>query len=164
MQARDEQSNEVLAAIKASPGRRILGIGSLWILSLMVIYVAIVRPPELGWQLFLFALGGVSIWIAEQMRRSTAVTLELTRHELRDSAGVVLARMDEVTGIDRGMFAFKPSNGFLLRLNGNKPRAWRPGLWWSLGSRIGVGGMTPAHQAKFMAEIIATLLAERDPD
>ena len=164
MQARDEQSNEVLAAIKASPGRRILGVGSLWILSLMVIYVAIVRPPELGWQLFLFALGGVSIWIAEQMRRSTAVTLELTRHELRDSAGVVLARMDEVTGIDRGMFAFKPSNGFLLRLNRNKPRAWRPGLWWSLGSRIGVGGMTPAHQAKFMAEIIATLLAERDPD
>ena len=164
MQAGDDQSNEVLATIKASPGRRILGVGSLWFLSLMVIYVAIVQPPELGWQLFLFALGGVSIWIAEQMRRSTAVTLELSRRELRDSAGVVLARMDEVTGLDRGMFAFKPSNGFLLRLNGNKPRAWRPGLWWSLGSRIGVGGMTPAHQAKFMAEIIATLLAERDPD
>ncbi len=157
-------SDEVLATIKASPGRRILGIGSLWVLSLMVIYVGIVQPPVLGWQLFLFALGGVSIWIAEQMRRSTAVTLELTRTQLRDSAGAVLARMDEVTGLDRGMFAFKPSNGFLLRLNTSKPRAWRPGLWWSLGSRVGVGGMTPAHQSKFMAEIIATLLAERDPD
>ena len=111
----DDDPDKVLATITASPGRRILGIGSLWILSLMVIYVGIVRPPELGWQLFLFALGGGSIWIAEQMRRATSVTLELTRQELRDTAGVVLARMDEVTGLDRGMFAFKPSNGFLLR-------------------------------------------------
>ncbi|WP_108839046.1 hypothetical protein [Tateyamaria sp. Alg231-49] len=160
----DQDPNTVLATITASPGRRILGIGSLWILSLMVIYVAIVQPPELGWQLFLFVLGGGSIWIAELMRRATAVTLELTREELRDSMGVVLARIDEVTGLDRGMFAFKPSNGFLLRLDNKKPRAWRPGLWWSLGSRIGVGGMTPAHEAKFMAEIIASLLAERGID
>lgn len=158
----EHDTDRVLATITASPGRRILGIGALWFLSLMVIYVAIAQPPELGWQIFLLVLGGGSIWIAELMRRATSVSLELTRHELRDSAGVVLARMDEVTGLDRGMFAFKPSNGFLLRLDTKKPRAWRPGLWWSLGSRIGVGGMTPAHQAKFMAEIIATLLAERD--
>ncbi|MEO9576375.1 MAG: hypothetical protein ABJ263_06165 [Tateyamaria sp.] len=160
----DQDPNTVLATITASPGRRILGIGSLWILSLMVIYVAIVQPPELGWQIFLLALGGGAIWIAELMRRATAVSLELTRDELRDTAGVVLARIDEVTGLDRGMFAFKPSNGFLMRLNKRKPRAWRPGLWWSLGSRIGVGGMTPAHEAKFMAEIIANLLAERGID
>lgn len=160
----EHDPNAVLATITASPGRRILGIGALWFLSLMVIYVAIATPPDLGWQIFLLVLGGGSIWIAELMRRATSVTLELTRDELRDSAGVVLARMDEVTGLDRGMFAFKPSNGFLLRLNAKKPRAWRPGLWWSLGSRIGVGGMTPAHQAKFMAEIIATLLAERGID
>ena len=96
------------------------------------------------------------------MRRATSVTLELTRQELRDTTGAVLARMDEVEALDRGMFAFKPSNGFLMRLNITKPRAWRPGLWWSLGSRVGVGGMTPAHEAKFMAEVIASLLAERE--
>lgn len=157
----DQDPDAVLATITASPGRRILGIGSLYILSLMVIYVAIAQPPDLGWQLFLFALGGGAIWIAELMRRATAFRLELTREELRDSSGAVLARVDEITGLDRGMFAFKPSNGFLLRLNKTKPRAWRPGLWWTLGSRIGVGGMTPAHQAKFMAEIIAALLVER---
>ena len=124
----EHDTDRVLATITASPGRRILGIGALWFLSLL----------------------------------ATAGSRERTRHELRDSAGGVLARMDEVTGLERGMFAFKPSNGFLLRLDTKKPRAWRPGLWWSLGSRIGVGGMTPAHQAKFMAEIIATLLAARD--
>ncbi|MEM6372316.1 MAG: hypothetical protein AAF727_06000 [Pseudomonadota bacterium] len=158
----DDDPDKVLATITASPGRRILGIGSLWILSLMVIYVAIATPPELGWQIFLLVLGGGSIWIAELMRRATSVTLELTRSELRDTQGFVLAKMDEVASLDRGMFAFKPSNGFLLRLNGKKPRAWRPGLWWSLGSRVGVGGMTPAHQAKFMAEVIAMILMERE--
>lgn len=160
----DLDPDAVLATISASPGRRFLGIGSLYILSLLVIYVAFAHPPAFGWQIFLLALGGGSIWIAEQMRRATAVTLELTREELRDTNGTVLARMDEVTGLDRGMFAFKPSNGFLLRLNKSKPRAWRPGLWWSLWSRVGVGGMTPAHQAKYMAEVIASILAERDPE
>ena len=160
----DDPTTDVLTTIKASPGRRILGIGSLWFLSLMVIYVAITNPPDFGWQMFLFALGGGSIWIAELMRRATSVTLELTRTELRDSTGFVLATMDEVVEIDRGLFAFKPSNGFLLRLNTKKKNAWQPGMWWSLGSRIGVGGMTPAHEAKYAAEIVATIIAERTPD
>lgn len=164
MQNTDPDPDTVLATITASPGRRILGIGSLYVLSLMVIYVAFAQPPAFGWQIFLLALGGGSIWIAEQMRRATSVTLELTQTELRDTGGTVLARMDEVAGLDRGMFAFKPSNGFLLRLSGPKPRAWRPGLWWSLGSRVGVGGMTPAHQAKYMAEVIAGILADQDAD
>ncbi|WP_299546791.1 hypothetical protein [uncultured Tateyamaria sp.] len=164
MQGLDFKEGEVIATINASPGRRILGIGSLWILSLMVIYVAIVRPPEIGWQLFLFALGGGSIWIAEKMRRATALTLELTPEELRDSSGQVVARTDDIQSLDRGMFAFKPSNGFLLRLNGSDGRAWRPGLWWRLGNRVGVGGMTPGHQAKFMAEILSAMIAERSSD
>ncbi len=39
---------------------------------------------------------------------------------------------------------------------------WRPGLWWRVGRRIGVGGMTPASQTKFMSEIIAAMIAQRD--
>ena len=164
MHTGSENNDDVLATIKASPGRRILGIGSLWVLALLVIYIAIVKPPDIGWQVFLFVLGGIAIWVAEQMRRSTAVMLILTRDALCDSSGAVLARTEEIISLDRGMFAFKPSNGFLLHLKQKRPRAWRPGLWWAMGSRIGVGGMTPAHQAKFMAEIIATMLAERNPE
>ena len=164
MQGLNFQDGEVIATIHASPGRRILGIGSLWVLSLMVIYVAVVRPPDLGWQLFLFALGGGSLWIAEKMRRATALTLELTTEALRDSSGALVARTEDIHSLDRGMFAFKPSNGFLLRLSTSGDRAWRPGLWWRLGNRVGVGGMTPGHQAKFMAEILSAMIAERAPD
>jgi hypothetical protein len=164
MQGLNLKEGEVLATIKASAGRRILGIGSLWILSLTVIYIAIVQPPAMGWQAFLFVLGGASIWIAEQMRRATALTLELTTDELRDSAGHVLARTDDIASIDRSMFAFKPSNGFLLRLKSPGPQTWRPGLWWRIRSRVGVGGMTPGHQAKIMAEMIAAIIAQRQSD
>lgn len=155
---------EILAVIHSSMGRRILGIGSLYTLSLMVIYVALTQPPAIGWQLFMFALGGGSIWIAEQMRRATGNALELTEHELRDTSGVLIARVEDMISLDRGVFAFKPSNGFLIRLSSGQGRVWRPGMWWRIGSRIGVGGMIPGPQAKFMAEMIAAMIAQREMD
>lgn len=153
---------EVLAVVQASTGRRILGLGSLYLLSLMVIYVALARPPAVGWQVFLLVMGGGSIWIAEQMRRATAPALELTESELRDSTGLVIARVDNIASIDRGMFAFKPSNGFLIRLTTGMDRKWRPGMWWRIGNRIGVGGMVPGPQTKFMAEMISAMIARRE--
>lgn len=156
--------DEVLARVTPSAGRRILGIGMLGFLAVLVIYVAITTPPSLGWQVFLIALGTVSLVIANAMRKATQHTLELTRTELRDDAGTVLVRMEDVISIDRGAFAFKPSNGFLLRLKTAQPKDWRPGLWWRASRRIGVGGMTPMRATKYMAEVIAIMIAERDQD
>ena len=71
-------------------------------------------------------------------------------------------RIEEVEALERGLFAFKPSNGFLIRTRAPKPRGWQPGLWWRVGRRIGIGGVTSAGQAKAMSEIMAALLLERD--
>lgn len=157
----ETDDNEILATVRASAGRRLLGIGALWSLAILVVYVALAEPPALGWQIFLIVFGGCSAWLAEQMRRATDSRIELTRVEVRDSSGTVLARVEDIDGIDRGMFAFKPSNGFLLHTKTKQKGAWRPGLWWRSGRRIGVGGMTPGHEAKFMAELITALMAER---
>ncbi|WP_299689680.1 hypothetical protein [uncultured Tateyamaria sp.] len=156
------KQDEVLATVHSSAGRRILGVGSIWVLAVLVLYVAVVNPPEPGWQVFLFVVGGGAIWMAEKMRRATSHAIELTRSELRDTRGMVLAPVDQIVSVDRGMFAFKPSNGFLLKLSHKAPRSWHPGMWWRMGARIGVGGMTPGHQAKFMAEMISAMIAERD--
>ena len=164
MSNENTSDSEVLAVIHSSMGRRILGIGSLYALSIMVIYVAITQPPALGWQVFLLVMGGGSIWIAERMRRATGSALELTKLELRDTSGVVIARVEDMVSLDRGAFAFKPSNGFLIRLTSGQGRTWRPGMWWRIGSRIGVGGMTPGPQTKFMAEMISAMIAQRDLD
>lgn len=161
MEFKDE--NEVIAVARASMGRRILGLTSLALLGVLLIYIAFVRPPSLGWQVFLIVLGAASLWFTDMMRKSTSSWVELTPTELRDGDGTVIARVEDIQSMDRGVFAFKPSNGFLLKTAQTAPRAWRPGLWWRTGRRIGIGGMTPGSQTKFMSEVLSAMMATRGP-
>ena len=160
----DFGADDILATARAATGRRALGMGALMLLGGMMIYVALAGSPEPVWRVFLLVMGLGALWMADAMRRATAGQIELTGTVLRDSDGTVIATLDEIEAIDRGFFAFKPSNGFLLRTRAPGPRTWRPGLWWRAGRRIGVGGMTPGHQTKYMSEIIATILARRELD
>ncbi len=155
-------NDEVIGTITASAGRRFLGITSLAFLGFVLIYVCFTQPPAALGQFFLLLVGGASLWIAEKMRRSTANVIELTETELRDSSGTLISLIEDIESIDRGFLAFKPSNGFLLTTKSPSTRAWRPGLWWRAGRRIGIGGMTPGHQTKFASEIIAAMIAQRD--
>ena len=150
----------IYAELQASPARRVFAYGVQFGLGAIIVYVTLVQPPSLPWMIFMLAFGVVMLWQAERLRRSTTVTIELTATELRDSAGTVLARIDEVQSVERGTLAFKPSNGFTLVLNSKKPRAWLPGLWWRYGRRVGVGGVTNAGQSKFMAERISLMIKD----
>lgn len=154
--------DEVLVTAGASAGRRFLGLGSLGLLGVMLIYIAVVQSPEFHWRVFLLVLGAGSLWMVDRMRRATASRIELTETELRDSDGTRIALVEDIDGLDRGFFAFKPSNGFLMRTVGKGETVWRPGMWWRVGRRIGVGGMMPAHQSKQVAEIIAIIMAKRE--
>lgn len=154
---------EVLATISASVPRRWLAVGCLLGLAFLLLYIAFARPPALGWQVFLLVLGSGALWVAERLRQATARTIELTATELRDTSGAVIARIDDIEAVDRGFFAFKPSNGFLIRTRKpSGPRVWSPGLWWRIGRQIGVGGVTPGSQTKFASDVLQTLLAQRD--
>ena len=159
---RFEDENEVLAVVQASLGRRILGLTSLGVLGVLLIYIAFVRPPTLGFQVFLLVTGMAALWCTDAMRRATASAVELTPKVLRDADGTVIAEVADIQALDRGFFAFKPSNGFLIKTETHGGRLWRPGLWWRMGRRIGIGGMTPGSQTKFMAEVLSALIAERD--
>ncbi|MFU8883218.1 MAG: hypothetical protein ACNA7Q_12695 [Rhodobacterales bacterium] len=158
-----DTQDEVIATVSASAPRRMMGIIVLAVLGGMLVYAGLVQPPvNIFWQLILIAAGGVILFMAERMRRASVVTLELTRDVLRDSGGTVLVRVDQIDTVNRGVFAFKPSNGFVVVTRQPQPRHWSPGLWWRVGRRIGVGGVTPPAQTKFMAEMIQILLSERD--
>lgn len=158
-----EDDNEVLAVARASMGRRILGLSSLSLLGFLLIYVAFSQSPALLGQIFLIAVGSGALWLANAMRLSTSGSVELTPLMLRSSDGTVIARIEDIVSMDRGVFAFKPSNGFLLKTKpGTTGRQWRPGLWWQMGRRVGIGGMTPGHQTKFMSELLSALMAKRD--
>lgn len=153
--------DEVLAVVAASPLRRWMGIGTLAGVAVFAFWILLAGSAALSWQLFLLAVGAGALWMAERMRRATEVHLELTARELRVSTGEIIAPVADMEAVERGALAFKPSNGFLLRTRNPGARAWRPGLWWRMGRRIGVGGVTPGHQSKLMADIIAALLLER---
>ncbi len=152
---------EVLAKVKASTPRRWLGVGMLAVVGAMVLYVAMATPPEPVWQVFLFVVGAAAFWLAYRMWHATDDWIELTQTELRTGTGRVIARVQDIEAIDRGVFAFKPSNGFLVRTRTKEENAWAPGLWWRLGQRVGIGGMTAAAETKFMSEMLSAMIAER---
>ncbi|MEL6682021.1 MAG: hypothetical protein AAFQ09_05180 [Pseudomonadota bacterium] len=152
--------NGIYAVVQASPARRLFACGVLYALGLVVLYTTFAQPPTAGWLVFMLVFGGAALWFAEALRRATQLHIELTETEIRDSGGAVLAKLEDVKGVDRGVFAFKPSNGFTLVMHTKKPRSWAPGLWWRLGRRVGVGGVTSAGQSRLMAEQIAFRLRQ----
>lgn len=154
-------SSEVLATIEASAPRRVMGTAMLGAVGCILVYVAFSAPPSPAWLAFLLVVGAAALWLAVRMWQATVHRIELTEEELRCSDGQRIARVEEIEAIDRGFFAFKPSNGFLIRTSVQGERAWMPGLWWRAGRRIGIGGVTPGAQGKAMSEILAALLAQR---
>lgn len=154
--------NEVLARVEPSALLRWIGLSVIATLGVLLLWMGVAGAQVHAiWRVVLVALGFLSLVLGVRMHAATAVGLVLTRDGLRDGNGVVLADADEIEGIERGAFAFKPSKGFVLVLKKAKPRAWMPGLWWRWGRRVGVGGVTPGHQTKAMAEAIQTLLSDR---
>lgn len=154
--------NEVLASVQASAVRRWTGVVMLGFVGFLLIYSAVSAPPALKWQAFLIVAGVFIIWMADRVRRVTEHGIELTTTELRETSGVRLAYLDDIVGVDRGVFAFKPSNGFVIRTKMPGTRRWRPGMWWRFGRRIGIGGVMPASGTKMMAEALAAAIANRD--
>ena len=155
----------VVAEIAPSRARRMFALIMLVILGAMVVYLTFSAPPSsVLWRGFLVVVGVGALFLADMMRRATLHKIELTDEVLRDTSGRELCRIDNIAAVERGAFAFKPSHGFLLRTKAPQPQAWAPGLWWRFGRKIGVGGVTPSGQAKFMAEMIALRLAEDKKD
>lgn len=155
--------DDVLIRLRISPVRRTLALAVICAFAFLLIYIAFARPPEnLGWRVFLVALGVASLVLADKMRRDTATTLILTDDALAEEGGRELAAIKDIESVDRGFTAFKPSNGFVIKTYEKAPGAWAPGFWWRVGRRIGVGGITVPGEAKAMAEIMQSMLKSRD--
>ncbi len=149
-----------IATLQASAARRIFAYGAVFALGAMVILLAFIQPPAFGFQIFLIVFGAGTLVVAERLRRATRTALFLTETQIVDSNGTVVVEIANIKSVDRGAFAFKPSNGFVLRLATPQPKAWAPGLWWRFSTRVGVGGVTSSGPAKFMAEQIALRLPQ----
>lgn len=158
------EAGEVIAILAASAPRRFIGAAVLATLGLFLLYLVLWFPPaSILWRLLLLAFGAFALFGCVRLWQATEVTLELTASELREKGtGRSLARVEDIREVSRGALAFKPSNGFSLVLTKPGERVWAPGIWWRMGRRVGVGGVTSSQQARFMAEMIAGLIIRRD--
>lgn len=163
MPERKIEEPAVLAHLRASAPRRLVGTGVLAALGLFFLVVAtqaLSGTPVV--MAVLLVLGALILWLAVRLWQGTAAGLVLTRTDLRDTDGRLLTPVDQIRTIERGVFAFKPAGGFtIITAEPTGPAVWSPGLWWRAGRRIGVGGVTHRHEGRYMAEVLTELIASR---
>jgi hypothetical protein len=153
---------EILARLEPSLGRRWFGVISLTVIGLVLLYVALARPPEgIAARILLLLFALLLLWQAQWNLRVTKTGLYLTEAGLFDGDDNLICAVSNMLEVDRGLFAFRPANGFLVRLAEPEKKGWAPGLYWRFGRRLGVGGATQASQAKNMADMIAVMIQER---
>lgn len=153
---------EVIATVAPSPFRRLAAVGFTGALGIVCFLLVLFRPPaELPWIAVLVVVGAGALWLSRRLAVATRTRIELTAECLRDGEGRILASMDKVASVERGAFAIKPSNGFVVRLTEPAGAAWQPGLWWRIGRRVGVGGVTPGAEGRLMSDALAALLHSR---
>lgn len=154
--------SDPILTLRPSAPRRVFALAVLYGLAGFLVVLAGQAPDPAPWARGVLLVAGiVALMAAESVRRATTRGLVLTETSLATEDGRVICALADVVAVDRGAFAFKPSNGFVLKLAAPQKRAWAPGLWWRLGRRVGIGGVTQAAPAKTMAEAIALQVAMR---
>jgi len=132
-----------------------------WALAVIFVLLCASDGVGIGVRVVYAVLAGLAFGAGERLRKSTSQGLRLTRDALETANGEVLFTMDNVDHIDSGIFAFKPPTGFTVVTRTSGRFAWHPGLWWRVGRRVGVGGVTPRGPGKFMAELLKQELQRR---
>mgnify|MGYP005997288489 CR=1 FL=1 len=158
---------EVLTRVGASKARRLFGVAMLAFLGAILLYIGLGGGSEMGfgWRVYMIAMGAAGLWVARGMQRATLGAIVLSGEAVlfEDGAGgqEVITPIAQIISVERGTFANKPSHGFSLRLKAAQARRWKPGLWWRLGKRVGVGGVAAGAETKAMADMIAALITQR---
>ncbi len=154
---------EPLHILRPSAPRRTFGLIVQLMLGGILLWLAVFHPPaSLFWRLFLIALGLGALILGQRGWRGSADALVLDAEGLRMADGTPVAPLDNIASVDRTLFSFKPSNGFLIRLRTPIGRAWVPGMWWRIGCRVGIGGVTSGADTKIVADALSFMVAERD--
>ncbi|MGR3662481.1 MAG: hypothetical protein ACU0CA_15070 [Paracoccaceae bacterium] len=153
--AETDDSERILTEIEPSIMRRAVAIFMAFGVGLVLVYTSLMNPPEsVMWRGTMLLVGIGALFLSDLVRRATVYKIVMTHDVIRDTAGRVLCRMEDIKAVERSALAFKPSNGFLIITKTPQSRTWAPGLWWRFGRRIGVGGVTSAAQAKVMANLV----------
>jgi len=154
-------SDDIIMTLRPTGPRRWSGILAQLMLGVVLMSFVFSTGLSPTMRLFFALLAGAVLYGAFWMRAVTLQEIQLTERELRINAGRVLTTIDNIESVERGAFAFKPSNGFLVRLKKPCGKGWAPGVWWQRGRMLGIGGTMNAGQSRGMADTMAAMLIER---
>ena len=160
---RDKLPGEPLAAVRRPEWLRwtLVTLMGVTAAALLWLGTSVGGGSDFG-AIVLFVTAALEILVAVSMAQAKGSFVILTAEGFYDETGELLCPMSEVVSVDSGIFALKPSKGFVVRLRSRAPRGWSPGLWWRLGRRFAVGGATPGRDGKDMAELLIQMIARRD--
>ncbi len=136
-----------------TPFRTVTGLSVMVALAALLFNAAL--PLGIVGQALLIAAALAALALAFAMWRGRGDSLHWTEAGLTNAAGRVIAARSAILSVDRNPMALKPSNGFTIHLDAKEPQAWQPGLYWRIGQRVGVGGLTSPGVAKALADRIA---------
>lgn len=143
--------------------RRWLGVISLGLpavlVGIVILQGAITSPQSLIIVLLIAAAFG---WSAYRMWNVPIAGIEFDGSELRTQDGVVIAKLQDIVSVQTGIFALRPSNGFMMVMKDSERVPTRPGIYWRQGRHIGVGGLLQAAEAKAIGRALQFAVAKRD--
>lgn len=158
-----EDKDPVLQSLSASKLRLVSILALLMIFAVIMVQIAVELPSDrMLAKAGLAVMGAVLVWQAVRVWTSSRHRIELTPSGLRWSkTGAYLAKIEEIKDVNTSIIAFRPATGFLVILHGTAPAATAPGLWWRVGNRLGIGGVTAKYEAKAMAEMLREMTRAR---
>ena len=147
------------SSLSVAPWRRAVALATLVPIAVLLIRQA-VGLPVVG-QALCLALAVTFAWAATTLWRARANALVWDGEGLRDRFDTLRIPRATIVAVDTGAISLRPSQGFTLHLDRPVPRGWSPGLWWSLGRTVGVGGLTDRRETRALAQRIADEIAPR---
>lgn len=158
-------NSEIYARLDLSPIRRWIAILIIIGAGVACIYLAASRPPSsIAGTLSVLAVGLGFLWVGRFIHKRTSYGIVLSAEGLWLEDGTELAKFNNIEAVDRSIMAFKPSNGFAVKLHDPGRFGWAPGVWWRVGRRMGIGGATSRDQARHMADTLSAMLRGEQPE
>jgi len=146
--------NELLR-IGSSPARRTFLLVCMAVLGVLLVWLGFsAAEGGLLIQVILIGLGVLTLAGLPRFYRAASRALILVEAGLVDSDGTMICEIENIASVERGTFAFRPSNGFMIRTKESGAFGWEPGMWWRIGKRLGVGGILNVSQTKLMADML----------
>ncbi|HSF93004.1 MAG TPA: hypothetical protein VLA51_12490, partial [Paracoccaceae bacterium] len=106
-------------------------------------------------------IGAGMLWLAWRYWNATSSGLIFTGAGLFRQDGTLIIPAAAIEDLDRTTFGFRPTNGFVLKLNRPVGRAWQPGVYWSYGKSFAVGGANSKVAGKAFGDGIVMYLVEK---